>query len=131
MDKSLDQLSRRERQIMDIIYRLGEASVGDVQKELADDLNYSSVRALMNILKDKGVLKHRQAGRAYIYKPVVAQKKAGHMALNQLVNTFYEGSVESVIAALINNNDKNISEEEYQRLMQLIESKRSGDNNDA
>ena len=109
---------------MDIIYQQNQATVAEVQKIIPDDLNYSSVRALMNILADKGFLKHSKIGRAYVYKPVVTRKKASSQALKQVVNTFFEGSVESVVTTLISSNSKNLTDEEYQRLAELIESKR-------
>ncbi len=130
MDKSFDKLSRRERQIMDIIYQKKEATVAEVLAAIPDDLNYSSIRALMGILKDKGFLKHHKKGRAYVYTPIVNRKKASSIALKQVVNTFFDGSVESVVASLISSNSSKLSDEEYLRLAELIESKRRKESSD-
>ncbi len=127
MSKLYEKLSRRERQIMEIIYKRGESSVTDVMEQLPDKINYSSVRALMGILNDKGVLKYRKKGRAYIYSPVVNRKKASNAALKQVINTFFEGSIESVVAALISMKSNNLSSEELERLSILIDSNHKKD----
>ena len=130
MDKSFDKLSRRERQILDIIYQKNRAAVADVLSEIPDNLTYSSVRALMNILKDKGYLKISKKGRAYIYEPVIAHQKASSIALNQVINTFFDGSVESVVVSLLDSESSQLTDEEFDRLSELIESKRNKEKND-
>lgn len=128
MTKLFEKLSRRERQIMEIIYQKGEATVADVLDEIPDKLNYSSVRAFMGILEDKGFLKHRKEGRAYVYSPVVAHKKASKDALIRVVNTFFDGSVENVVAALISMKNSKLSSEELERLSNLIQSNTKDEN---
>lgn len=122
MSKLYEKLSRRERQIMEIIYKKGESSVTDIMEQLPDKIHYSSVRALMRILNDKGVLKYRKVGRAYIYSSVVSHKKASNAALKQVVNTFFDGSIENVVAALVNMKSNKLSPDELERLSILIDS---------
>lgn len=124
MRKSLDKLSRRERQIMELVYQKGEVTVADIQKAIADDISYSSVRAQMTILENKGFLKHRQDGRAYVYSPTVALNKASRAALTQVVDTFFGGSVENVVATLISSRSARLSSEGLERLSELIKSMR-------
>jgi BlaI family transcriptional regulator, penicillinase repressor len=124
MSQSLNRLSRRERQIMELIYQKGRATVAEIQQAMPDNLNYSSVRAQMGILESKGFLKHVKDGRAFVYSPTVDHKKASRAALKQVVNTFFDGSVENVVAALISSKTANLSPDEYDRLSELIKSKR-------
>ena len=113
-------LSRRERQIMDIIYQSGGATVGDVIEEMHDAPTYSSVRALMNILKDKGHLKTKKKGARYQYLPTRARKEAARPALKRVMETFFDNSVEKTVAALLRTADANLSEQECERLSELI-----------
>lgn len=122
--QSINQLSRRERQIMEVIYRLGEASVSDVQEALPDPPAYSSVRTLLGVLETKKFLKHRKKGRAYVYLPVVSREKARHSALRNVVQNFFDGSVESVVATLMSSSESRLTEDELKRLAKLIEEKR-------
>lgn len=128
MRKTLDKLSRRERQIMELIYQKGQATVADIQRAMPDNLNYSSIRAQMGILEGKGFLKHRKDGRAFVYTPTVNRKMASHVALKQVVQTFFDGSVENVVAALIRLKSTDLSAAEYDRLSELIKSKRNEGN---
>ncbi len=96
-----DPLSRRERQIMDLAYQLGEVAVTDVQERLADAPSYSAVRALMGTLVEKGHLSHRQAGRRYLYAPTVPAEDASASALRRLVETFFGGSPARAAMALV------------------------------
>lgn len=96
-----DPLSRRERQIMDIAYQLGEVAVSDVHERLSDAPSYSAVRALMGTLVDKGHLSHRQVGRRYVYAPMVAADHASASALKRLVQTFFGGSSARAAMALV------------------------------
>jgi BlaI family transcriptional regulator, penicillinase repressor len=127
---SLEHLSRRERQIMSIIYRLGEALVSDVRDSIPNAPSYSTVRALLVLLESKGYLKHRKVGRAYVYRPVVGLEKTRHSALRQLVHTFFEGSVNNVVAALIGSSAK-LSQEELDKIEALIKQKREENENDS
>ena len=120
---SFSKLSRRERQIMDIVYKLGEASVQDVLGVMTDPPSYSAVRATMNLLKDKGQLKHEQQGAKYLYKPIIARDNARRTALSNLLNTFFDGSAEQVVLTLI--HEQTLSESELERLSKLIDEARN------
>jgi len=109
---------------MELVYRLGEASVADIQKAIPADLNYSSIRAQMTILEEKGYLRHKKVGRAYIYSPTVNHKTASRAALRQILNTFYDGSVETAVAALVSIKSASLTAEELDRLDKLIKSLR-------
>jgi len=117
-------LSRRERQIMDIIYSRGRASVADVMSELPDPPTYSAVRALLRVLEEKGHLKHKKDGARYIYLPTRQRHNAGRSALRRVLQTFYDGSTEKAVAALLHVSDSKLSLEELDRLSRLIEEAR-------
>jgi predicted transcriptional regulator len=114
------QLGRRERQIMDVIYRLGKASVSEVLAELPDPPSYSAVRAMLGFLEDKGYLRHEQEGLKYVYMPVEDTSRVRASALNHLVKTFFGGSPERAVAALLEMSDTTLSSKEKQYLTQLI-----------
>ena len=118
------QLSRRERQIMDVVYRLGKASVTDVLERLPDPPSYSAVRALMRILEEKGHLSHEQDGPRYVYLPTVPRDAAQASALSHLVRTFFGGSAEAAVAALLDLPEHGMSEGELTRLSRLIDDAR-------
>ena len=122
--KASEELSRRERQIMDVIYAHGEASAATVLAELPDPPSYSAVRALLMILVEKGHLKHRSEQGRYIFAPTRRRSQAGRSALRRVLETFYEGSIEKAVAALLNGQDARLSSEELTRLQQLIEQAR-------
>jgi BlaI family transcriptional regulator, penicillinase repressor len=117
-------LSRRERQIMDIVYARGEASAAAIHGELPDPPSYSAVRALLAILVEKGHLKHRPEQGRYIYAPTRRRSQAGRSALRRVLDTFYEGSLEKAVAALLHGSEANLSSDELARLGQLIEQAR-------
>jgi BlaI family penicillinase repressor len=117
-------LSRRERQIMDIVYAQGEASAAGVHGALPDPPSYSAVRALLAILVHKGHLKHRSEQGRYIYVPTRRRAQVGRSALRRVLDTFFEGSLAKAVAALLQGSDANLSEEELQRLGQLIQQAR-------
>lgn len=119
MSEKANQLSRRERQIMDIIYARGEATASEVAAAMTDAPSYSAVRALLRILEEKGMLKHREDGKRYIFLPTEPIQKASRSALKNLVNTFFEGSLVNAVAALVDGREK-ISPEEIQRLESII-----------
>jgi predicted transcriptional regulator len=119
------KLSRRERQIMDIIYQRGHASVADVLADLPDAPSYSTVRALLRILEEKGHLTHQKDGPRYIYRPTQPRHQAGRSALKRIVQTFFDKSIEKTVAALV--ADADISAEELDRLSRLIEQAKKGD----
>ena len=117
-----DQLSRRERQIMDIIYASGQATAAEVTAALADPPSYSAVRALLRILEQKGHLRHQQDGPRYVFLPTVSRDRARRSALRNLVRTFFDGSPAQAAAALI--DQAQISGEEFDRLADAIEKAR-------
>ncbi|HJQ66295.1 MAG TPA: BlaI/MecI/CopY family transcriptional regulator [Gemmatimonadales bacterium] len=121
------QLSRRERQIMDVIYRRGRATAADVHADLPDPPSYSAVRALLRVLESKGHLHHVSDGPRYVYAPTVPRERARDSALRQLVGTFFDGSTEAAVAALLDLNATRLSDAELNRLAGLIaQAKREG-----
>jgi predicted transcriptional regulator len=117
-------LSRRERQIMEIVYREGEATAADVLAALPDPPSYSGVRAMLRILEDKGHLEHRHDGPRYLYTPTVSRERARKSALKQVVETFFEDSADQAMAALIDLSAADLSEDDLDRLSAMIESAR-------
>jgi BlaI family transcriptional regulator, penicillinase repressor len=113
-------LSRRERQIMDILYKLERAGVGQVLSKLADKPSYSTVRAQLRVLEEKGHVRHEEHGLRYVYVPAVPRDVARRSALRHLVETFFDGSTEKVVAALLGGEVARISTEELDRLARLI-----------
>jgi len=124
---SREGFSRRERQIMDIVYRLGEATVADVLAGMDDPPSYSSVRALMRVLREKGHLKVREDGRRHVFSPIVPAGRARRSALRNVLRTFFDGSVEAAVASLIGLQARHLTDEELERLQALIESARKGE----
>ena len=119
-------LSRRERQIMDVLYRRGRSSVSDVLDELPERRSYSTVRALLRILEEKGHVRHEEESMRYVYVPAVPRGRARRWALAHLMETFFEGSVEQVMSALLDPSITRISNEQIERLDQLIHKARKG-----
>ena len=126
MNEKVRQLSRRERQIMDIIYKKGEATAQEVTEAMTDAPSHSAVRALLRILEEKGVLKHREDGKRFVFLPVEPHVKASRSALKQVVQTFFEGSLANAVAALVDGREK-ISDEELQRLESIIKQAQNRD----
>ncbi|HEX8850351.1 MAG TPA: BlaI/MecI/CopY family transcriptional regulator [Gemmatimonadaceae bacterium] len=118
---ALPELSRRERQIMSVIHRLGRATAADVLAELQDPPSYSAVRAMLRILEEKGQLKHEQDGPRYVYSATVPVDRAGRSALRDVVATFFAGSAEEAVATLIDMNERKLTGEELDRLARLID----------
>jgi predicted transcriptional regulator len=118
--KGQKNLSRRERQIMDIIYELNEATVVQVLERLPSPPSYSAVRALLRVLEQKGHLVHRQDGPRYVYAPTLPRERARRGALRHLLKTFFDNSTEDVVAALLDISD-NLSEDDYERLVELVQ----------
>jgi len=118
-------LSRRERQIIDILYAQGRATAAEVQSALPDPPGYSAVRAMLRILEDKGHVRHEQDGPRYVYLPTVARDRARHSALKHVLQTFFDGSAEQVISALLDSSDTRLSARELDRLAKLIDQARS------
>ncbi|MFH1744361.1 MAG: BlaI/MecI/CopY family transcriptional regulator [bacterium] len=120
-------LSRRERQIMEIIYRRGKASVADVMEDLPDPPSYSAVRATLRILEEKGHLNHGKQGPRYVFSPTVPRENARRSALKQMLHTFFDGSVEQAVAAMLEFNESRLTESNLDRLAQLIEKTKKGE----
>lgn len=114
-------LSRRERQIVDILYSRGRATAAEVQAALPDPPSYSAVRALLRILEDKGHIRHEQDGPRYVYLPTVTRERATRSALKHLLQTFFNGSAEQAISALLAETDTRLSDRELDRLARLID----------
>ena len=121
MADSQNSLSRRERQIMDVIYRHGSATAQDVREQIADAPSYSAVRALLRVLEDKGHLKHRHDGPRYVYHPTVARERARKSALKRLLSTFFDDSPEAAVAALLDMSTDDLDQDELDRLASMIE----------
>jgi predicted transcriptional regulator len=109
---------------MEVVYRLGRASVADVLAKLSDPPSYSSVRAMLNFLEQKGLLRHEQDKRRYVYYPTVPRDEARHSALNDLLRTFFDGSPTQVMAALLDSSADRLSEHELDELAEMIEQAR-------
>ena len=118
------QLSRRERQIMDVLYRHRRATAAEVQAQLPDPPSYSAVRAMLRILETKGHTRHEQDGPRYVYVPTLARDKAKRSALKHLLNTFFEGSAEQVVAALLEVSGDELSKADLTKLRRLIDDAR-------
>jgi predicted transcriptional regulator len=120
-DNPHNQLSRRERQIMDIIYQRGQATAAEVLQNLPNPPGYSAVRAMLRLLEEKGYLKHEQDGPRYLFKPTLAREKARKSAMKQMLETFFDGSTEQAVAALLNLSKSKLGKEELDRLSRMIE----------
>ena len=119
-----ESLSRRERQIMNIVYRLGEATAAQILAEMEDPPSYSAIRALLRILVDKEHLQHREDGPRYMYAPTVSQQKARARALAHVVNTFFDGSSLQAASALLGASTRKLTEGELDELSAMIEAAR-------
>ena len=117
-------LSRREREIMDILYRHGRATARTVQAELVDAPSYSAVRATLRILEEKGHVSHQRRGRSYIYAPATERSSARHAAVERLVDVFFGGSPAEAILALIDERAADLSDDEFAEIEALIEQAR-------
>lgn len=115
------QLSRRERQILEILYRLGQATAKEVQENLPDPPSYSAVRALLATLETKEMVRHSKEGRRYLYKPAITQRKAKRAALRNLLSTFFEGKPENLVAALLDPSDQQLSKKEIDSIRELLD----------
>ena len=125
MNSTMDDLSRRERQIMGAIYRLAGATVSEVLDEMAEPPSYSAVRTQLGILEGKGFLEHRQEGRRYVYPPTEPMGRARKKALHGVLRTFFDGSPRAAIAALLDNEDARLSDEDLEELADLVEAARA------
>jgi predicted transcriptional regulator len=124
MDNDHRDLSRRERQILDILYQRGSATAADVQAALPEPPSYSAVRALLRILEEKGHVRHEQDGPRYVYLPTVARDNAQRSALRHVLQTFFDGSAEQAISALLGDSSRKLSSAELDRLARMIDTAR-------
>lgn len=122
--KSHLDLGSRERQIMEVIFQLGEASVADVLERLPDPPSYSAVRTMIRYLEGKGFLRHRREGTKYVYRPTESKQSASHMALRHLLKTFFGNSVPDAVAAILDLGSETLSEEDLGRLERLVDEAR-------
>jgi len=114
------ELSRRERQIMDILYRRGRATAAEVLEDLPGDTHYSTVRTQLRVLEEKGHVSHEEEGLRYVYRPLVSRNSARKSALRHVVETFFDGSAEKAVAALLGGEASRLNEEELERIADLI-----------
>lgn len=124
MTDATHQLSRRERQIMDVLYRRGRATAAEVMADLPGDPSYSTVRTQLRVLEEKGHVRHEELGLRYVYVPAVPRHAARKSALRHLVETFFDGSAEKVVAAILGNEAAKLSDEEIDRIAKLVNSAR-------
>ena len=122
--KDTSELGRRERQILEIVFRLGEAAVGDVLEQMANPPAYDSVRTMLRILEGKGFVKHRREGTKYVYRPTQSRAAASKSALTHLMSTFFEDSVADTMAAALDLKSDNLTAEELSRLEAMIKKAR-------
>jgi predicted transcriptional regulator len=120
MSPELQGLSRRERQIMDVLYAMGAATVGEVLERIPDPPSYSAVRATMRTLEEKGHVLHQQDGPRYVYKPTVERESARTAALKHLVRTFFNGSAEQAAAALLGMQESRVDSDALARLTEQV-----------
>ncbi len=127
MPKTLHStLSRRERQIMDILYRLGRATANEVMAELPGEPSYSTVRTQLRVLVNKGHVRHEEQGLRYIYSPTIPRHTVRQSALRHLIETFFEGSAEKMLSTLLGSGSSKLSDEELSRLADLIDKAKKG-----
>jgi BlaI family penicillinase repressor len=113
-------LSRRERQIMDILYRRGKATSGEVMEDLPGNSSYSTVRTQLRVLEEKGHVRHEEEGLRYVYVPEVSRGAASKSALKHLMDTFFDGSASKTVAALLGGDARRLSDDELERMARLI-----------
>ncbi len=119
-EKPEDGHSRREREIMAALYKLGKASAAQIQAEIPDPPSYTAIRTLLTILEKKGHVRHDSDGTRYLYEPKVARGEMGQRAISSLLKTFYDNSVSAAVAAMLSDEDAKISREDLDRLAKLI-----------
>ena len=123
---SRPNLSPRERNIMDILYARGRATAIEVMNDLSGSPHYSTVRTQLRILEGKGYVRHEEEALRYVYIPVVQQQEVGRSALKQLMEAFYDGSMENVVAALLGSEGSKLSQKRLDRIAEMVEKARKG-----
>jgi BlaI family transcriptional regulator, penicillinase repressor len=121
---SQHRLSRRERQIMDILYRRGRATAAEIHENLPDPPSYSAVRAMLRVLEEKKHVRHEEKDLRYVFIPTVPREKARRSAIAHVVDTFFEGSAEAAVATLLDLSSRKLSDADFDRLTALIEKAR-------
>jgi predicted transcriptional regulator len=116
-----NDLSKRERQVMDVVYKKQNVSAKDVWKEIPDIPSYSAVRSILSILEEKGFLEHRRHGKQYIYSPTLSPKKASNSALKQVLTTYFDNSLEKVVTTMLEMHSTELTDADYKRLSGLID----------
>ena len=124
MRRSLSELGRRERQIMEVLIRRGQASASEVLSDLPDPPSYSSVRSMLRLLEDKGFVTHEWDGPRHVFHPTTDPEQAKRLAVKELLHTFFDNSVESAVATLLRSSDKPLTEEQVRPLLKMIEEAR-------
>ncbi len=119
--QSQQRLGHRERQIMDAVHQLGEASVGDVLKNIPDPPSYSAIRKMMTVLEQKGMLSHRREGTRYVYKPTVSQSRARKSAVKRLLSTYFSESPTDAVNAILDASTKDLTDEDFKELRAMID----------
>lgn len=122
--KVKDALGHRERQILDTVYQLKEASVGEVLAEIPDPPSYSTIRKMLSLLEEKGFLRHREDGNRYVYRPARSHRTAGRSAARHLLSTFFAGSAADAMNAILDVSASRLDDQEIARLQQLIDDAR-------
>jgi predicted transcriptional regulator len=120
----IPQLSKRERQIMDAIYRRGRATAAEVRAEMPDAPTYTTVRGLLRILERKGHLRHEEKGTRFVYSPSLPRQAAGTSILSHIVRTFFDGSAASAMAAMLGSSERSLNGAELERLSELVKKER-------
>ncbi|MDE1985013.1 MAG: BlaI/MecI/CopY family transcriptional regulator [Alphaproteobacteria bacterium] len=120
-EASKDGHSRREREIMEALYTLGKATAAQILEQIPNPPTYTAIRTHLTILEKKGHVRHASDGTRYIYEPLVAREQMGRRAIDTVLKTFFDNSVEQVVAALLTSEETNVSREELERLARLIE----------
>jgi BlaI family transcriptional regulator, penicillinase repressor len=122
----MHDLSRRERHIMDILYRFGRATAEEVMDQMTGAPSYSTVRTQLRVLEEKGHVRHEEQGRRFVYMPSLPRATARKSALRHVVDTFFDGSVEKVVAALLGSDTSRVTDDELERIAQIVRKARKG-----
>ena len=124
---NIQGFSRRERQIMDVVYRLGEASVAEGMRQIPEPPGYSTVRTLLGVLERKGHLEHQRRGHHYVYSPTTPWEKASSSMLEHVMETFFDGSASRIVSAILDISDAQLSEREYDEILAIVETAKKDD----
>jgi BlaI family transcriptional regulator, penicillinase repressor len=119
-------LGHRERQIVDAVYRSGEASVGDVLQQIPDPPSYSAIRKMLAVLEQKGVVQHRREGTKYVYRPTKSHQSASRSAVKHLLSTFFSGSIAEAVNTILDVSSNQLTESDFDRLQRMIDDARRG-----